>query len=174
LAELLAKLVLAGVAILLFASLVQQFRQVGPRGRWIDALAVVPQWKFFGQDTVGLNPAWSDDWHVLARIAPLGDVATPEPWRPVLGPAERTAWHFVWNPHNRSRAQILAFAERIGQTGAGNLPDPTGLAYLSLLRACFEAVPIGEGCVVQFAIVATRGRDERPVDLRFLSLWHVR
>lgn len=173
-AELLAKLVLAGVTILLFASLVQQFRQVGPRGRWIDALAVVPQWKFFGQDAVGLDPAWLDDWHVLARIAPLGEGVIPEPWRPVLSPTERTAWQFIWNPHNRSRAQLLAFAERIGQAGAGEMPDPTGLAYLSLLRACFEAVPIRGGHALQFAIVATRGRVERPIDLRFLSLWHVR
>lgn len=173
-AEILARLTLAGVSILLLASLVQQFRQVGPRGRWIDALAVVPQWKFFGQDAVSLNPAWSDDWHVLARIAPLGEATMPEPWRPVLSPAERTGWHFAWNPHNRSRALLLAYAERLGQSGVDEPSDPTGLGYLSLLRACFEAVPAGEGFVLQFAIVATRGRHERPADLRFLSQWHVR
>lgn len=173
-AELLAKLALAGVTILLFASLVQQFRRVGPRGRWLDALAVVPQWKFFGQDAVGLDPAWADDWHVIARIAPLGEAAMPEPWWPVLSPATRTGWHFAWNPHIRSRAQLLAYAERLGQASMGAPPDHTGLAYLSLLRACFESVPIREGHALQFAIIATRGRHERPIDLRFLSLWHVR
>jgi hypothetical protein len=174
LAEILAKLVLAGVSMLLLASLLQQFRQVGPRGRWIDALTLVPQWKFFGQDAVGLDPAWSDDWQVLARIAPLGEATMPEPWLPVLSPATRTGWHFAWNPHSRSRALLLAYAERLGQAGVDEPPDPTGLAYLSLLRACFEAAPLGEHFALQFAIVATRGRQERPVDLRFLSLWHVR
>jgi len=174
LAEILARLALAGVAILLLASLVQQFRRAGPSRRWIDALAVVPQWKFFGQDAVSLNPAWSDDWNVVARIAPLGEAAVPEAWQSVLSPAERTGWHFAWNPRNRSRAQLLAYAERLGMSGLDEPPEPTGLAYLSLLRVCFEAVPIGEGFALQFAVVATRGRGERPVDLRFLSLWHVR
>jgi hypothetical protein len=170
----LAKLALAGVTILLLASLVQQFRQIGPRERWLDALSLVPQWKFFGQDALDLGPAWSDDWHVLARQAPLEEAATPEPWQPVLSTPERAGWHFVWNPHCRSRAQLLACAERLGQAGPGQPPDPTSLAYLSLLRACFAAVPPGDdGHALQFAVVATRGRHDRHVDLRFLSKWHV-
>lgn len=171
--ELLAWLALCGVAILLMASLVQQFRVVGPRGFWLDALALVPQWKFFGQNAVGTDPGWSDDWYVLARVAPQHSEGQPGPWQSVIGPTERTWWHFAWNPHRRSRAQLLASAERIAQTATSGPPEPTSLAYLSVLRACFEAVPPGPAEVLQFAIVATRGGKGRTMALRYLSLWHV-
>lgn len=171
--ERLAWLAIAGVAILLLASLVQQFRTLGPRARWLDALALVPQWKFFGQDAVGLDPAWSDDWHVLARIAAAGGKDRPGPWQKVLGPIERSFWHFAWNPHRHSQAHLLAYAEQLAWARSADAVEPTGLAYLTLLRACFATVPLGEGESLQFAVVATRGRGERPLALHYLSPWHV-
>jgi hypothetical protein len=173
-AEVLAWFTLAGVAILLTAAVVQQFRQIGPRGHLLDRLALVPQWKFFGQDAVGRDPAWLDDWHVLARLAAKDDATPPGPWLPVLSPAVRTGWHWVWNPHSRSRAQLLIQAESLGHADRERPAEPTALAYLALLRACFEVVQPGENQLLQFAVVATRGRDQRPVFLRFLSRWHVR
>lgn len=172
--ELFASIALAAAVILLAASLVQQFRTVGSRGRLLDALALVPQWKFFAQDAVGREPDWLDDWHLLARVAANGGTDQPGPWQPVLAPAVRTGWHFLWNPHRRSRAQLLACAELLGRTNADEPVNPAGIAYLTLLRACFEGISPGSDNSLQFAIVATRGRDQRPVFLRYLSLWHVR
>lgn len=172
LTKLLAWLALGSVAILLIASLVQQFRMLGPRGRWLDALALVPQWKFFGQDAVGRDPAWSDDWYLVARVAPQQNEGQPGPWQNVLGPAERTWWHFAWNPQIRSQAQLLVNAELIARAETMGQVEPTSLAYLSALRACFEAVAPIEDEVLQFAVVATRGRDGRTMALQYLSPWH--
>jgi hypothetical protein len=166
--------VLAGVSLLLVASVFQQFRQVGPKGAFLDSLALVPQWKFFGQDVVGGDPAWADDWHVLARVAPIGGVAAPGPWQQVLAPSVRQWWHFIWNPHDRSNALLLAYAEELGREDADISREPTGLAYLALLRACFKAVLPTDDQAVQFALVATRGRHNRTVALHYLSHWHVR
>lgn len=174
LAEQLAQIVLAAVVILLAASVLQQFRTVGPKGHLLDALALVPQWKFFAQDAVGLDPDWSDDWHVLARVAAIGDATRPTPWQPVIAPAVRSGWHFIWNPVGRSQAQLLAYAEMLGRAHPAEPINPVGLAYLTLLRACFDVVSPDRDQALQFAVVATRGRHERPVFLRYLSLWHVR
>lgn len=173
-AEQLSCFVLAGVTILLTASVLQQFRTVGPRGRLFDALALVPQWKFFGQDAVGFDPAWSDDWHVLARVAAIGDETRPTPWQPIIAPTVRTGWHFIWNPYGRSQAQLLAYAEQLGRADPAEPINPAGLAYLALLRACFDVISPANDQALQFVVVATRGRHERPIFLRYLSLWHLR
>ncbi len=172
-ADAVAALIFAGVAVLLTASTLQQFRQLGPRGQWLDTLALLPQWKFFAQAAVAQDPAWSDDWHLLARIAETGSAGQAGAWQPVLWPEDRRWWQAIWNPHERSRAHLLAYAERLSQADAAELVDPTGLAYLTVLRACFRAVALSDGHMLQFAVVATRGREARAVRLRFLSLWHI-
>jgi len=172
-AEGLARLAFAAVAVLLLASLAQQFRTLGPRSRWLDALALVPQWKFFGQSAVGFDPAWSDDWHVRARVSTADCNEPPGLWREVLGPDERAWWHFAWNPRRRSQAQLLAYAEQLAQAKSSSAVEPTALAYLAVLRVCFAKIPLGEDEVLQFSVVATRGRGERPLSLHYLSHWHV-
>ena len=168
-------LALAGVAVLLAAGLNRQFVVVGRRGELLDRLALVPQWKFFGQAHIAADETWADDLYLLARVSP--DPATPGSWRNVLWWDDRPLGHALWNPALRSRSAVSEALLRLIQLEAdpASPAPPTALAYLTALRHCLTALPPGEGAALQFALVTTRGRggaDGRPLALRFLSAWH--
>lgn len=151
----------------------QQFRVVGPRGEQLDRLALVPQWKFFGQSRIGVDISCFDDMCVLARISPdpdgLGDWCNIVWWR------NRDFGDALWNPALRERTAIgEAVARLIENEEPGGQPcEPSSLAYLTVLRACIDTVPPSRGDAIQFAVATTRGRTERTVVLRFLSAWHI-
>lgn len=155
-----AELTLALVAALLALSVARQFAVSGPRWLLLDRLALVPQWKFFGQVAIGQDKAWCDDLHLLAR---RGEGA----WQALVWCPERRWGEALWNPHARSRD---ALALRLALLATASDVPPTALAYLTVLKHCLDTLP-GEA-PLQFAIAATRGRGERGLALRFLSHRH--
>lgn len=155
-----AELALALVAGLLGLGLVRQFAVSGPRWLLLDRLALVPQWKFFGQVAIGRDEAWCDDLHLLARRG-AGE------WRALVWRPERRWAEALWNPHARSRD---ALAAQLALLATAKDVPPTALAYLTVLKHCADALP-GDA-PLQFAVAATRGRGDRPLALRFLSGRH--
>ena len=160
------------VAVLLAASLIQQFRVLGPRGALLDGLALVPQWKFFGQSRIGTDPACMDDLHLIARVS--RDTQDLGPWLNLLWWEDRPLINAVWNPASRSRDAIgVAMVRLVVAESADQCPaSPTALIYLTVLRHCLDLVPLAPGDALQFALVTTRGRAARPATLGFLSGWH--
>lgn len=148
------------VAALLGIGLMRQFAVSGPRWLVLDQLALVPQWKFFGQVAIGQGEALWDDLHLLARRGE-GE------WQELVWCAERSWPEALWNPYARSRA---ALAVRLALLATAKDVPPTALACLTVLKHCLDALPGDKP--LQFAIAATRGRGERPLALRFLSGRH--
>ena len=170
--ELLSGLVLAAVAVLLLGTLAWQFTVLGPRGTLLDRLAILPQWKFFGQSRIATDPCCFDDLCLLARLGP--EAADPGAWQEVLWWEDRPVHYAWWNPRARSRAAIGTAAQRLAITEPNpeQRAPPTALAYLTVLRHCLDALPPTTDDALQFAIALTRGRDQRTVSLAFLSAWH--
>lgn len=170
--EPLSWLALGAVIVLLAIGLTRQFAVVGPRGVLLDRLAIIPQWKFFGQAFIAADPGWSDDLCLLARISP--DPETPGAWDNVLWWEDRPFSHAVWNPALRSRDAVGEAMMLLVQSEPDDATRvrPVALAYLTVLRGCLDRLPLADGEALQFAVAATRGRGERPVFLRFLSAWH--
>jgi hypothetical protein len=157
--EVLSNGVLLAVAVLLAAGALRQFGQLGPRGVLLDALALLPQWKFFAQREVGEDAAAFDDFHLLVRGGPDRE------WEPLLWQAERL-WHEAWwNPQQYSRAMLAIAMEELAAK-----PDapPTGKASLTLARFALAQHP----APLQLAIATTRGRRLRGAQLVWLSPWY--
>jgi hypothetical protein len=170
--DVLSLLSLVGVVLLLLAGLDRQFRTLGPRGRLLDQLVILPQWKFFGQQRIGTDPHYFDDLCLLARISPdQGEVGA---WREILWWEDRPISHSFWNPSLRSRTAIAEAMHYLTITEPHDEQrvPPTALAYLTVLRHCLDCLPPDDDMTAQFAIAATRGRENRSVFLRFLSAWH--
>ncbi len=163
---------LALVGVLLAVGLVRQFAVSNPFWVRLDRFGIVPQWKFFAQARMDRDLSVLDDMHLLVRLDDGGE--NPGLWRelPMLG--NRPIRSAVWNPHGRSRLmlgecmQSLALFESTQQ----NLVQSTALVYLTLLRHCLEHAPADLDQAIQFAVVLSRGRAGRSLDLRFLSAWH--
>jgi hypothetical protein len=170
--EVLSSLSLAAVVLLLLLGLDRQFRILSPRGQLLDRLVILPQWKFFGQSRISTDPNCFDDLCLLARISPgEGKVCA---WQDVLWWEDRPITRTFWNPLLRSRSAVGEAMQHLTITEPHDEQRvlPTSLAYLTVLRHCLDCLPPGDGMVVQFAIATTRGRENRPVFLRFLSAWH--
>jgi hypothetical protein len=164
---------IAAVAVLLAATAVRQQGRLGPRTRLLDALAIVPQWKFFGDTRLGAREGALDDLHLVARDWMGGDRVGA--WLPVLSPGCRRWSHALWNPSLRPELMLLSFADdlaaRPDATASGRVT--TSLAYLVLLRECLDGAPRSpDARGRQFAIVRTRGRDPRSLAIAFVSAWH--
>lgn len=145
------------VAVLLGAGVVRQFGRLGPRGVLLDALAVLPQWKFFAQQAVGSDEAVFDDHHLLVRGAQGG-------WQPLLWHEERR-WHeAAWNPQQYSRAVLLAAMANLA--GPGAAADNSQAALILMRHALEERFE-----PLQLAIARTRGRGARVPQLVWLSPW---
>lgn len=172
-ADLAGQFAILAIAGLLALGLTRQFAVSGPRWLLLDRIALVPQWKFFGQVTIAAGDEAFADHHLLIRIAsPHGE---PGAWREVLWHGERRAIEALWNPAARGRNGIflrLAMLEASAARGSEPIP-PTALTYLTLLRHCFERHPPGPGEALQFAVATTCGRSARNLELRFLSQWHI-
>jgi hypothetical protein len=171
-AELLSRLVLATVTLMLLLGVWRQWVRLGRRGLLLDHLAVLPQWRFFGQSEIAWRKDSFDDYHLLARLGTVGGAAGP--WQELLWNAERRWLDAVWNGQPRSMMVIQEHAERLCRTpDNGAAPYiQTSLAYLVVLRHCLDACPPKQGTAMQFALVATRGRGERLLEARFISAWH--
>lgn len=170
--EALSLLSLAGVVALLLLGLDRQFRILGPRGQLLDRLAILPQWRFFGQSRIGTDPHCFDDLYLIARISSGEDKVGA--WQDVLWWEDRPIADSFWNPLLRSRS---AMGEAMLHLTITELDDerrvpPTALSYLTVLRQCLDCLVPDDGMAMQFAIATTRGRENRPIFLRFLSAWH--
>lgn len=147
------------MAVLLLLGVARQFSLLGARGELLDQIGLLPQWKFFGQARIGADPTAFDDLHLLARTGG-GE------WRELLWWDDRPFIETFWKPHDRW--QLFIAQQMMALLSAENV-DPTGLAYLTLLRFCLDKA---EGEPIQFAIACSGGRGERSLSLRFLSGWH--
>lgn len=157
-ADMAATILLVGVVVLLAAGAARQFGQLGPRGVLLDALAVLPQWKFFAQSAVANDAAVFEDLHLLVRTA-------DDEWRPLLWPGERR-WHeALWNPGQYARALLLEAMQALARQSDAR---ETAHAALILARQGLSEV----GGPMQLAIVATRGRGARVPELVWLSPWY--
>jgi hypothetical protein len=163
----LSSAILAVVVLLLAFSLCLQFVVAKPGWLWLDNLAIVPQWKFFGQARIATDQAVFDDVHLLVRSHADGR------WQQI-GCCPVRAWHHAfWNPHLPSDSAVLVATTSLAEAAiAGNQLRPSSLAYLTVLRFCLDRVEARPDDAVQFAIVTTRGRTDRQMFLRFLSAWH--
>jgi hypothetical protein len=160
------------VAVLLALGLWRQFAASDRGWLLLDQLAIVPQWKFFGQKAIVSDAGCFDDLHLLARRAnPAG---APGDWQELVWSDERRAIEAIWNPRARSRDTLLeTLGHLVFASRGGTEPvPPTALSYLRLLRCCLDRLPLEQDGSLQFAIAATRGREGHAVALRFLSGWH--
>jgi hypothetical protein len=171
-AELLVWLVLLAVIALLLLSVWRQFNLLGRRGQLLDSLSIIPQWKFFALSTIETREDSFDDFHLLTRFADGNGEA--EPWQSLLWNDERKWFHILWNPYLRANSEIQMHMMHIVNSGEAAHSEiyQTSLSYLTVLRHCLDNVWPSEGSAIQFAIVTTRGRHERPTTVRFVSAWH--
>lgn len=160
-----AELVLALVVALLAAGALRQFGQLTQRGLLLDAFAILPQWKFFGQSRIDEQAGLFEDYHLLARH-------DQGPWCEVLCWGERGLLSAFWNSGDLARMTV---AEQVIELGRHGQQSTTSLAYLIVLSHCLDRLgpDAGESGPVQFAIVSTRGRTEAAPELAYLSAWHV-
>jgi hypothetical protein len=156
---------------LLFASCLQQFRQLGTLGGWLDRLAILPQWRFFGQRAVDAKADIFADHHLIARLA-SGSKAAPGPWQSVLAPRDTHPFMAVWNPRLRSEGEYFMAMAQLADPTSGQPVPPTALSYLTLLRLALRHMPPATDQQLQFAVVSTLGRQHRAVAVRFVSDWH--
>ena len=160
------------IIVLLFLSVWRQFNLLGRRGQILDSLSIIPQWKFFARSTIETREGIFDDFHLLARLADANGKARP--WQSLFWNDERKWFHILWNPYLRAKGEIQVRMTSVVNSGeaAHSETYQTSLSYLTLLRYCLDKVSPSEGSAIQFAIVTTRGRHERPITVRFVSAWH--
>jgi len=162
------------VGALLVGVVWRQFVPVERIGRALDGVAILPQWRFYAQRQIGSDEGIFDDLHLIARIrTPDGKTG---PWQALLGPGERSFSAAVWHPQRRSDDQLTELMQALCPTSRKDeaLPGMGSIPYLATLRFCLDAMEPAAGQVLQFAIVTTRGRRARTVDVTFLSHWHSR
>ena len=170
--DLVGSAVLIVVCILLFVGLCQQFRVLSGKALLLNDLAIVPQWKFFGQSGIGNDVSVFDDLHLLVRVGkPDGE---PEPWSEIALWTLWSPWKTLWNPHLKSEGAIAehALTLLVSERHADNKAQPTALCYLAVLRHCFDHIKLDPQQALQFAITTSRGREERLVNVDVLSAWH--
>ena len=172
-AEAFSALTLACIGLLLLGGLWRQCIRLGPRGRHFDRFAILPQWRFFGQTELAQRDDTFDDVHLLTRSADGNRVLGA--WHEIMGPGERTWRDAVWRPAARADQEIEDYCDQLTRHPVGDDPAivQSSLAYLVVLRRCLGSqVAEVRDQSLQFAVVTTRGRDERSLELRFLSEWH--
>ena len=171
-AKIVVWLIVLAVIALLFLSVWRQFNLLGTRGKIADSLGIIPQWKFFALSTIETRDDSFDDFHLLAHSTDgNGEV---RPWQSVLWNDERKWFHIVWNPYLRADSEIQMRMMHIANSGEAAYSEAyqTSLSYLTVLRFCLDNVSLSKGAAIQFAIVTTRGRHERPTTVRYVSAWH--
>lgn len=157
-------LVLAVVGLALTACV--QIRPLKRHRAAFDALALLPEWRFYAQATLQSGADLARDTHIVVRDRDsAGRICG---WTPVLWPVERRLGHALWNPRMRVDTVILSIAEDI-VTGPH---VQQSIGYLVVLRRAL-APPRGGGAVQrQFAVVHAVGRGTRALSIDFVSAWH--
>lgn len=170
--ELLSQITLAAVALMLLLGVWRQFVLIGKRGELLDRLAVLPQWRFFGQSDIASRQDRFDDHHLLARLGTIDGHAGS--WRELIWSGERRWLDAVWNGQPRSKAEILEHTALLCRNAGseGQSVVPSSLSYLVVLRYCLDKHPPKPDMAMQFTIVTTRGRGERQPEARLISAWH--
>lgn len=143
---------------------------LGVRGQRFDSLALLPQWKFFGQAAIAKRGDTFKDYHLIARFGSGRD----DIWQEFGFSDERRWLEAVWNPHSRSTRALYENIDKLCLS-VDKKADPnfqTSLAYLTVLRHCLDTIPQNAAKPLQFAVVSTLGRGRRAIAIRFLSAWH--
>ncbi len=161
------------VSLFLLAGIGRQFTFLGPRGQILDRVGLLPQWKFFALSAFSDGKASFDDHHLLVRQ--MSKDGSREAWQEIFWNDDRHWVEMFWNPDLRSKGEIqkclvMLQTERPPHS---NSVDPTSLNYLTALRYCLDKLALEPGNAVQFAVVTTRGRQQRSVAIRFVSAWHI-
>lgn len=159
------------VGVLLAVGFRQQFVRLSPRGAQFERFGLTPQWKFFGQQAIDRCDWVFEDMHLLVRRGGtvMGD------WQEVRLGAVRSIATMLCSPHGNHRVMVVEAMETLVRAEEWQplhlIPDC--VPYLRVLRAVLDAVVVGEGEAVQFAVASSTGhRRPRVVTLRFLSAWH--
>ncbi len=159
------------VSVGLVATLIAQFR---PRWRFAalaDTLALVPGWRFYALAADSDAAALGEDYHLIVRDADAaGRVGA---WRAILWQGDARWTAALWNPGRRADETMLSIAQDIAEPrGLGAATRiQTSTRYLSLLRRALAAPPEG-AAARQFAVVRTRGRGVRTIEVTFVSAFH--
>ena len=171
-AETIASSILLLVVLQLLLSIWRQFNFLGPRGQIADSFGILPQWKFFALSNINTRVDNFDDCHLLTRLAVAGSGAGP--WQTILCDDERKWFHIAWNPYLRAAREIKIQMMNIVSSGDAAQPGAyqMSLSYLTVVRLCIDHADLHEDQALQFAIVTSRGRADRPVVVRYLSAWH--
>ena len=161
------------VLVMLALSFWRQFNVLGPRGQILDRIGLLPQWKFFAQKVIASSDGMFDDFHLLIRLTD-GNGETGH-WEEIFWNDERTWLEMFWSPDLRPRGEIRLRMWQVSSNSinAHELHYQTSLSYLTLLRHCLDCVALTPDQTIQFSIVATTGRDNRRLAVKFVSAWHI-
>lgn len=135
----------------------------------LDALALLPRWKFFAP-----NPSVADyKLFVRDRLADRS-VTT---WREIELSGEKTLAAAVWNPARRRVKVVVDAMRRIRILAATPEADPEVLAaslpYLTLLQVATDSAHLDSSHESQFAVMQVSGlKAESPPRLVFHSRFH--
>jgi hypothetical protein len=161
------------VITMLALSIWRQFEVLESRGQVLDSIAILPQWKFFAQNAIASSDEMFDDFHLLIRL--VDSCGNAGPWQEIFWTDERE-WHeMFWSPDLRPNGEIIRRMWQVSSNrfNARELQFQTSLAYLTLLRHCLDCAKLAPDQAIQFSIVATAGRGDRPLAVRFVSAWHI-
>jgi hypothetical protein len=161
------------VSLLLALTVAAQFRWVRGRSWLLDALALAPQWKFFGQPLMIEGNLALADLHIVVRDC--FEDGSCNKWCPTLFMNERRWVESLWNAGAMSKGTLLSLASDLATAPAAarEVQVQLSLPYLVLLRHCFSAFPPGPNAVGrQFAVIGTSGREGRTLTVAFVSARH--
>lgn len=137
---------LAVVVLLLSAT---ALRQAFSLGRWsiLDALGILPGWRFFGQS------AGEYDLAIAVRGEIAGEPFTS--WQDIAIGEPRKPWHWLWFPEAmHARAVWLALDALDRRHAAGRDADAdSSLAYATILAFTRARVAAAGYAAIQFAVV---------------------
>ncbi len=162
-------LAVAGLGLVLTAWV--QVRPLQRHRMLVDTLAILPEWRFYAQASLGIAEHFGRDTHILLRIRYAdGHIGG---WTPVLWPRDRRWIDALWNPRGRVDAVILSLAEDLAVAHGG---DPgadvqQSIPYLVVLRRVMAAPSPYHGDR-QYAVAHAIGRGDRRWSVDFVSAWH--
>ncbi len=162
-------LAFAGIGLVLTAWV--QVRPLRRHRMLVDTLAILPEWRFYAQASMGTAEHFARDTHILMRIRDAeGRIGG---WTPVLWSRDRRLIDALWNPRGRVDAVILSLAEdlAVAHGGTPGAEVQQSVPYLVVLR-CVMAAPSPDRGDRQFAIAHAIGRGDRAWSVDFVSAWH--
>ncbi|MEJ1970177.1 MAG: hypothetical protein WDN03_16340 [Rhizomicrobium sp.] len=160
-------LAVAGVVLGLGRTIAAQPRLRQWRDQILNNAGLFPQWKFYGPDPIGL------DIHIVVRDR-MED-GRPHAWHALLSPDVRSPWAFLWCPGKQLAATWDWYCDLIlgPHLRADSPVEGYSIGYLAILRHCMTAHPRTPGASRrQFAIVHSFGREDRTLEMAFISVEH--